>query len=141
MGDFISSLSDFVTAYAGWFALASLLSFIAGLVLMPMFVARIPADYFSRPRRKRWSSGARRPLVQLLLIGAKNCLGIILVTAGLLMIFMPGQGLITLLVGLMIMNYPGKHAVERWLINRPHVLTGVNWLREKYDSPPLTPPH
>lgn len=60
--------------------------------------------------------------------------------AGLLMLFMPGQGLLTLLVGLTIMNYPGKHALERWLIERPYVMQAVNWLRAKYGQVPLLPP-
>ncbi len=138
MGNIISSLGDFVSAYAGWFALVSLVSFVAGLVLMPVFVTRIPVDYFSQPRRR--SRTVRQPLAHLLLVGAKNLLGMILLGAGLLMLFMPGQGLITMLVGLMIMNYPGKHALERWLIQRPRVLPAVNWLRGKYGSPPLSVP-
>ncbi len=138
MGNIISSLGDFVSAYAGWFVLVSVLSFVAGLVLMPVFVTRIPADYFSQARQRQ--RGARQPLAHLLFVGAKNVLGMILLGAGLLMLFMPGQGLITMLVGLMIMNYPGKHALERWLIQRPRVLPAVNWLRAKYGSPPLSVP-
>ncbi len=140
MGSVLSSLQDFVSSYAGWFAIISLTSFIVGLVLMPVFISRIPADYFSRPRRQRQSASSRQPALQLLLSGAKNVLGIILVLAGLLMLFIPGQGLLTLLVGLMIMNYPGKYALERWLIERPHVLNALNWLRAKYGHVPLMPP-
>jgi hypothetical protein len=74
-------------------------------------------------------------------MGIKNLLGIIFLCAGFLMLFLPGQGLLTLLVGLMIMNYPGKYALERWLIQRPFVLPAVNWLRAKYDHPPLLITH
>ena len=135
-----SSLLDFVSAYAGWFAIVSLASFLVGLLLMPVFIARIPSDYFSRPRRTQRPVNSRQLLLQLMTTSVKNVFGFTLVLAGLLMLFIPGQGLITLLVGLMIMDYPGKRSLERWLIERPRVLTAVNWLRAKYDSPPLNPP-
>ena len=48
--------------------------------------------------------------------------------------------LILLLVGLIIMNYPGKFELERWIILRPHVLPAINWLRTKYNHPPLLAP-
>jgi hypothetical protein len=70
----------------------------------------------------------------------KNLLGVVFVVAGLLMLFLPGQGILTLLVGLVIMNYPGKFALERWLIQRPYVMHAVNWLRKKYNHPPLLAP-
>lgn len=140
MGSALSTLQDFVSSYAGWLAIISITSFIVGLVLMPVFVSRIPADYFSQSRRIRQLANSRHPALQLLLSSAKNVLGIVLVLAGLLMLFIPGQGLLTLLVGLMIMNYPGKYALERWLIERPHVLRALNWLREKYGQVPLLPP-
>ena len=72
-----------------------------------------------------------------LIMGVKNLLGLLLVLAGLVMLVTPGQGLITLLVGLMIMNYPGKYKLERWLVMRPKVLPAVNWLRAKFNHPPL----
>ena len=62
--------------------------------------------------------------------GIKNLLGAVLTVAGLLMLFLLGQGLVMLLVGLMIMNYPGKFALERRLIQCPHILPTVNWLRK-----------
>ena len=60
--------------------------------------------------------------------------------AGLLMLFLPGQGVITLLAGLMVMNHPGKFVFEPWLIQRPHVLSAVNWLRARHGQPSLDHP-
>ena len=56
------------------------------------------------------------------------------------MLVLPGQGLLTLAAGLMIMNYPGKYALERWLITRPYVLPAINKLRSRYDTPVLKAP-
>lgn len=136
-----SSLIEFLTDNAPWIAAISLVSFVAGLVFMPIFVTRIPTDYFDYRRRHRLSARSRHPLIALLLTSLKNLLGGILVLLGLVMLVTPGQGIITLLVGLMIMNYPGKYSFERWLIRRPHVLSAVNWLRKKYDRPPVDPPN
>ena len=136
-----SSLIEFLADNAKWVLAISLVTFVIGLVLVPIFVTRIPTDYFDYRRRHRMLAKARRPLIALLLTSIKNLLGGILVLLGLIMLITPGQGLITLLVGLMIMNYPGKYTLERWLIRRPHVLPAVNWLRKKYGHPPLDPPN
>lgn len=123
-----------------WLVSISLASFVAGLALAPLLVIRIPADYFSHPHRQRLANSVRHPLIRLAFAGAKNLLGGILVLAGLLMLVTPGQGLLTLLAGLVIMNYPGKFALERWLITRPRVLPAINWLRSRRGHPPLQAP-
>ena len=76
----------------------------------------------------------------MLLLATKNILGVALVAAELVLLFLPGQGLITILFGLMIMNYPGKFLLERWLVKRPGVLPTINWIRKKYDRDPLVVP-
>jgi uncharacterized membrane protein (UPF0136 family) len=136
----ISSMLTFIADHAGWLMAVSMVSLIAGLVLTPVFATRIPVDYFSHPHRHRLSARSRHPLLRLLIAGIKNLLGIVLLVAGFLMLFLPGQGLLMLLAGLLSMNYPGKFALERWLVTRPHVLPAVNWLRAKYDHPPLLEP-
>jgi len=133
----ISSLIAFLTEYAVLIMAASAISMIIGLLLLPVFITRIPVDYFSHPHRHYLSASSRHPVIRLLIAGIKNLLGMVFVVAGILMLFLPGQGLLTLFVGLIIMNYPGKFALERWLIQRPYVFPAINWLRTKYDHPPL----
>lgn len=136
----LTSLFNFLADYAGWFVAISLASIVVGVVTIPVFITRLPPDYFSHPHRQRLSASAQHPVARLVLVGAKNMLGAVLVLAGIIMLFIPGQGLITLFVGLIIMNYPGKFALERWLIQRPKVLPTLNWLRARYKQPPLAPP-
>ncbi len=136
----ISPLIEFLTDHAVWLVTASAISLTVGLLLVPVFINRIPVDYFSHSHRHRLSASTRHPFIQLLIVGSKNLLGIVFVVAGLLMLFLPGQGLLTLLAGLIIMNYPGKFALEGWLIQRPYVLPAINWLRTKYHHPPLLAP-
>ncbi len=137
----ISSLTVFLTDHAVWLVTASVISLLAGLLLVPVFITRIPVDYFSHSHRHRLSASSPHPLIRLLIAGSKNLLGIVFIVAGLLMLFLPGQGLLMLLAGLIIMNYPGKFALEGWIIKLPHVLPTINWLRAKYNQPPLLAPH
>ena len=133
-------IPDFFIDYAGWLAAGSLAGLIASIALLPFLVTRIPADYFSHAHRHRLSHSARNPIVRLLLAVVKNAIGALFVISGLIMLVLPGQGLLTLFIGLMIMNYPGKFALERWLIQRPYVLPTVNGLRVRGGYPPLDAP-
>jgi hypothetical protein len=67
----------------------------------------------------------------------KNLLGLLLVVLGLIMLVTPGQGIVTLLIGLLLMNFPGKYHLERWLVLRPGVLKGLNWLRRRQGQLPF----
>ena len=134
----MSHISAFVTQYYEWLIGVSLVLFIAALILVPALIVRIPADYFCH--RHRQPVMVQHPLIRIVVAVLKNSLGAILALSGIIMLVTPGQGLITLLVGLMIMNYPGKYALERRLITRLHLLTPLNWLRRRYHVAPLEPP-
>lgn len=129
-----------MSEHASWIIGVSFASLVATVLLVPVLIKRIPVDYFSHSRRHRLVSSSRYPVLNFAFTSAKNLLGATLVLLGLLMLFVPGQGLITLLAGLMIMNYPGKFVLERWLMRRPHVFSAVNWLRIRHGQPPLEPP-
>ena len=129
---------EFAFANAEWFAVASVFGLLLGVLLVPYFVTRIPANYFTR--RERHIINRRFPITSLVFLAAKNVLGAVFVMVGILLLFLPGQGLLTLLLGLMIMNYPGKYALERWLVMRPKVLSAINWLRARRNHPPLIDP-
>ncbi|MFO7287816.1 MAG: PGPGW domain-containing protein [Gammaproteobacteria bacterium] len=118
----------------------SVVSLLLGALLVPAMILRIPPDYFLPERRVPLAKRSRHPVVRLLLLAAKNLLGAILLIAGFALLFLPGQGLLTLLAGLIIMNYPGKYQFERWLVRRPHVLSAMNWLRQRYGRSPLIAP-
>jgi len=49
----------------------------------------------------------------------------------------PGQGILTILIGVMLLNFPGKRRLERWLVSRPRVLPVINGLRARFGKPPL----
>lgn len=124
----------------GWFAGIAVLSWVFTLLMVPVLIARIPVDYFSRGHRHPLYADARHPLVGWTLATLKNLLGVLLVLAGILMLLTPGQGTLTILIGLLLVNFPGKYALERWVVRRPGVLRALNWLRAKAGQPPIDPP-
>jgi hypothetical protein len=118
-------------------AVISVVTFVASVLGVPFFLARLPADYFSRVEKKPFGIElSNRPLRTLLAVG-KNALGVLLVTLGILMLVLPGQGILTMLVGLLLLDFPGKRRLERRLIGTPRVLRVVNALRKRWNRPPL----
>lgn len=118
----------------------SLVALVFSMFALPIVVARLPADYFSQPRRSRWAENHGSPGARLALGFAKNALGAVLVVLGIMMLVTPGQGLLTLLIGLLLMNFPGKYQLERWLVLRPGVLRALNWIRKRRGCPPFEAP-
>ena len=53
---------------------------------------------------------------------------------------LPGQGILTLLIALMVSTFPGKYRMERAIMRRPRVLRAANWIRRRYHKPELNPP-
>ena len=120
-----------------WASGLSLLALIATIVGVPWVVTRLPKDYFVRSERVVWRASFDAPLLSLITSMLKNLLGLLLVVLGLIMLVTPGQGIVTLLVGLLLMNFPGKYHLERWLVLRPGVLKGLNWLRRRQGQLPF----
>jgi hypothetical protein len=123
-----------------WSGAVSLGALAATVIGVPWVVARLPANYFSRSHREVWRDIDGEPRFALVLGLLKNLLGACLVLLGLLMFFTPGQGVLTLLAGLLLMNFPGKYRVECWLVQQPGVLRGMNWLRARQGQPPFEAP-
>ena len=109
----------------------SFLSALAGLLLVPLMVVRIPADYFAPPHRNPTFWSRRHPVLRWSFRIVKTALGLILVLLGLALLVLPGQGLLTLLAGLTLMEFPGKYRLERWLVRRPPILRAANWMRRR----------
>jgi hypothetical protein len=123
-----------------WLAGMSLLMFVVSLVAFPLVIIFLPQDYFVRHHRDPARQTRRHPAVWLTLSILKNALGVVLVLAGITMLVLPGQGLLAILVGVMLANFPGKYALERRIISRPAVARGVNRIRELAGRSPFEIP-
>lgn len=135
-------LMQTVTAFTWRDAIIGLLLFVVtfagSLGMVSFMLVRIPATYFhsshdraflvDRHRAVRWSGMLMKNLIGGLLI----VLGIIMSVPG-----VPGQGILTILLGLMLLDVPGKRRWEQKLVRRPKVLQTINRLRGKFGKPPL----
>lgn len=138
--EFISEIRDFLLANRKlwwWFVTFSVVTFIGSVLLVPWLLARMPADYFTHRKRHRTDWSNEHPFTRFMIKSGKNLGGIALMIAGLFMFFPPGMGLTTMFAGLVLMDFPGKYKIERWAVNRPPILKAINWLRARYDRPPL----
>jgi len=105
-----------------------------------MLVIHIPADYFTRRRKPLKSLSQGHAAVRLLVLVLKNLAGIIFILSGIVMLVLPGQGVMTLLIGLMLVNFPGKLDLERRIIEQQSVLRSINWIRLRARKPALNLP-
>ena len=120
-----------------WAGIVSLMVFILSLLAMPWLVAQIPEDYFLPKKRQPTQWKQLHPVIRLLALMGKNLIGYGLIVAGVLMLFLPGQGVLTLVMGLLLVDYPGKFRLERKLVKTPAIFNSLNWLRRKAKKPPL----
>ncbi|MCA1573007.1 MAG: hypothetical protein LC770_00390, partial [Acidobacteria bacterium] len=77
--------------------------------------------------------------IRWLAIIGKNLLGVVLVVAGILLSLpgVPGQGILTILLGVMLLDFPGRPRLEHWLVSRPRILRTINKLRHRFSKQAL----
>ena len=138
----LEELLQLAEEYALWFSLLALFSIVTVVAMATLgarVLAHLPEDYFLNPERRAEHRYLQlfpswlRPLVPIL----KNLLGLLLALLGIAMLVLPGQGLLTLLAGLMLMDFPGKFHCEQWLVRRKQVRASINWLRKRSGESPL----
>lgn len=124
----------------GLMAGISVMMFAGSLLSLPWLLSLIPADYFQSPEPYKAHHSFKHPVMRHIVIGAKNIMGWFLILAGIIMLVLPGQGLITMLVGLLLIDFPGKRGLERKLVSRHSVMRSINWLRARRGKAPLLAP-
>jgi hypothetical protein len=132
-----------VITQLGWlniaiFLLAFVLFSVVSLVVVSAILVWLPSTYFcdSHPR-DLWTD--RHPVIRWIGRILKNLFGIFLVILGgvLAMPGVPGPGLLTIIIGVLLLDFPGKRRVERRLIALPTVFSAINRLRLKRGKAPL----
>jgi hypothetical protein len=118
----------------------SLVTLVATLIGVPWFFCRIRPDHFTREDRPSLPFVRAGSWLQPIAHVLRNVLGVVLICLGLAMLLLPGQGLLTVLIGLICVDFPGKRRFERWLVSRPAVARGINRLRRRAGQPPLEVP-
>ena len=133
-------MQEWIQAHLGYvvggLSVLSVVTFCISAVAIPLIVARLPTDYFFHNQKSDPPSSFFNRVVQL----ARNIFGCMIVFAGLLMLILPGQGVITIFIGVFLLDVPGIRAVKARLLARSRVQIGIDWLRFKCGKPPMTWP-
>src|ERR1044071_2726336 len=113
-------------------------SFLINLAIVSAILVKLPADHFSKNRKTKFWAGPNPALHAAKVIG-KNIAGVLLVALGIVLSLpgVPGQGLLTVLLGIMLLDCPGKRSLETRIVGRPRVYAAINSLRSRFDKPPL----
>jgi len=113
-------------------------SFALSLAIVSLILVKIPPDYFKEDRSNKFWSGQHQAIRLFGIIG-KNLLGVVLVALGIVMSVpgVPGQGILTILLGIMLLDIPGRQKLERKIVSQPRVLKSINKLRHRFGKPEL----
>ena len=110
--------------------------FIATLIAIPFLIVRLPNDYFIENHRRTWLQN-RHPVLRVTAYVIKNLIGCVFLLAGIAMLVLPGQGILTMVIGVSLIDFPGKQKLQRQLIGQPAVLRTINRIRRKFGRKPL----
>lgn len=114
----------------------SLIFFVGTLIAIPFVLVRLPSNFFDIRVPRSWMEH-HHPVLRVVGHVVKNAVGAIFLFAGFLMLFLPGQGVLTMLIGISMLDFPGKRKVEAKMIGQPTVLNAINGMRKKFGKPPL----
>ena len=127
-----------ILVFAGFF---SLITVISAALAVPFIINSLSVDYFIKKKRR---SSIETPLKLFLLIVTliiKNILGLLLFISGFLMLFVPGQGLLTIFISFLFIDFPGKWKFQQRIVKIPNIHKVLNWIRKKGGKPEFIIPH
>ncbi len=134
--DWLVPLADYLEPWLPALTATGVIMAVASFVAIPVLLARMPANYFTESYQPYTHRSVMAWLVWLL----RNALALVLLVAGILMLVLPGQGLLTILIAVMTSTFPGKYRLERAIMRRPGVFRAANWIRRRNGKPPLQHP-
>jgi hypothetical protein len=113
-------------------------SLVISFAAIALVMVKVPPAYFSIHHPRHFLTG-RHWLIRYSAVILKNVLGIVLIILGILLSLpgVPGQGILTILLGLIMLDIPGKRPLEAKIIQQPKVLAAINSLRARYHKAPL----
>lgn len=134
-----SYIKDRETLFA-WIGGLSLLTLVISAIAVPIVIRRMPYDYFLETSEATEEIREQHPVLRMTFLILKNLIGGILLVGGILMLLTPGQGILTMMIGLMLMNFPGKRRFEIWLVSRRPINRAIQWMRKRAGKRPLELP-
>lgn len=119
-----------------WLGIVSTFTFLASLFCIPWIIYKLKDDYFLH-LHKQHKKEDEHPLLFILLRLLRYLMGSILLSAGILMLFLPGQGLLTMILGLSLLDFPAKQRAVDSLLQLQSLRKALNWIRDKEDKKPF----
>ena len=116
--------------------ITSVILFLGSVILIPLIIAYLPKDYFTRTIKPFNQLNPLRMMGRV----AKNLIGTLFLLSGLIMLFIPGQGILTILLGLSLIDFTGKRHLETRILNSPKAYRLIEWCRSKSGREPLIIP-
>lgn len=107
------------------------------IVAAPWAVSRLPSNYLLQRLERNSKQGIWYSLTSI----SRALLGLLVTLLGLVMLITPGPGVIMLLLGISIAEFPGRNRLLIYLATRPNVLSSLNWMRKRHGKPPFIHPH
>ena len=123
--------------YFEWVGLLSVLTFIGSLVAIPWIISRLPANYFIRHRQLVEKRHELYPVLARITFICRNIVGFGFFLTGVAMLVLPGQGILTIVIGISFMDFPKKQQLIDHLVRHPKVIRLLNWIRLKEKKPPF----
>lgn len=135
-----TAMTEICSAHKWWLITIFMVAWIATVVWLPIAVVRLPPDYFMRPERcaqRRCQRSANFAILSL-----KKAIGLILLIAGVVMLLplVPGPGLLSIFIGLSLLNFRDTRRLQLIMLSRPWLLSRINKLRAMEHRPPLIVP-
>lgn len=122
-----------------WISIGSGIALLLTAIAIPIVIVKLPTDYLVNDQKKSWLD-AQPAMMRISLRLAKNLFGVALVVLGIIMLVLPGQGVLSIILGLSLVDFPGRRALQCKLIRRPKVIDSINWIRKTFRRPPLRVP-
>jgi len=119
-------------AFIFYAAAFSVLFFLIGIILVPYVILKIPHDYFSYSSKKEYFSRKRDIAVYYMKMTLRNAAALLLFFLGIILLVVPGQGLLTILLAFLLADIPGKYKIEKYLIKKERIYNLLNRFRQKY---------
>ena len=108
-------------------------SVVASIVAVRWQLTRLPADYFAVERPPRAKRG---PAAWI----AGNVAGLCVLALGIILLLTPGQGILLILTGLIMLDLKSLRPLERRIVRNRKVLASMNWVRRRAGEPDLLAP-
>ncbi len=113
-----------------WLGIISTVTFFVSLLIIPWIICRLDRNFFLH-LHEHTKKEDEHPAIFILLKILRYFMGALLLFAGTLMLFLPGQGILTMLLGISLLDFPGRRKLIDGILELHPIQKSLNWIRKK----------